>query len=78
MIAQVPSQRELSDAEIVDKIGRWMRQPEAQLFMERVEQKSKYALQGLKTAVDMHNVGRSQGQLDVLDWILRLRREEED
>lgn len=68
----------LSEAEITDKIGRWLRQPEAQLFMDRIEEKQRRAMSELRNADDVLSTGRSQGQLYVLDWILRLRREEED
>lgn len=68
----------MNEAEIVDKIGRWLRQPDAQLFMEKVEERTRTAMSTLRNSTDLHGVGQAQGQLKILDWILRLRREESE
>ena len=66
----------MNEAEIADKISRWLKQPEAEFFMERVFEKQKRTVTALKNNIDLLEIGRNQGQLYILDWILRLREGE--
>ena len=59
----------------MDKIGRYLRMSEGQFFMERVEERHRRTLGSLRNNIDLIEIGRSQGQLNILDWILRMREE---
>jgi hypothetical protein len=64
---------ELSETEIIDKIGRMLRTPEGELLMTKVREKHRYFLSILRNTTDLVEMGRAQGQLFVLAWILELR-----
>lgn len=65
----------MNEAEILDRIGRYLRQADGQYFIDRVQERQKRAMSSLKNNIDLLEIGRNQGQLVVLDWILRMREE---
>lgn len=61
------------EAEISDKIARLLRSPEGKIFMQRLEERRTRCYGSLRENSELLQIGRSQGRVDILDWILSMR-----
>jgi hypothetical protein len=58
-----------------DKARRWMRMDDAKTVIERAQIKHTNAIRSLRDSRELLDIGRYQGQLEILDWFLKLREE---
>ena len=58
------------------KIAKFLRQPEANEFFQRVYEKQQQENRSLRTCTDLLGIGRYQGKLEIIDWLLKLKEEE--
>ena len=59
--------------EEAEKISRFLRQDDAKLFLEHVSDRYRKCVSSLRGNSELIEVGRSQGRLEILDWILKLK-----
>lgn len=63
----------LTQIEVDDKISRALRTPEGELLMEKVRERRHRVVTDMAVCDDILEMGRNQGKLTILDWIMRMR-----
>lgn len=59
--------------DVADKISRYLRQDDGKRFWEVIQNRRWQVSNALKNNSELIEVGRSQGRLDILDWLLSLK-----
>ena len=59
-----------------DKISRYLRLDDGAPFLDELHQRRNRVYGSLKGASEIITIGRYQGQLEILDWIITTLREE--
>jgi hypothetical protein len=60
---------------IWDKIARLLRTDDGKLLLEKVDNRHKWHIKNLQVAHDLIEIGREQGRLEILEWLLTMRED---
>jgi hypothetical protein len=60
---------------IYDKIRRFLQLDDARPLLSRVEDRRNRCLGSLRGNTELIEIGRSQGRLEILDWLLGLKED---
>lgn len=63
------------DKVLLDKISRYLRLDDAKPFFEKIADRRNRVIGSLQGNSELIEIGRSQGRLEILNWILNLREE---
>lgn len=58
-----------------DKTRKLLRQDDAKSFVERLQERRQEEYSRLKNASDLVQIGRGQGRVDILEWLLSLKED---
>lgn len=58
-----------------DKTQKWFRNEDGKSFLEYIRQKYVQEDRQLRSASDLITIGRYQGKLEILEWLIKLREE---
>lgn len=59
----------------VDKIRRLLRSEDSRTLVERLQQRWREEYNTVRSSRELIEIGRAQGKLEIIDWILKLREE---
>jgi len=59
----------------LDKISRFLRLDDARPFLEKIVDRRNRCLGSLRGNTEIIEIGRSQGRVEILEWILNLKEE---
>ena len=65
-----------SDGIDASKTQRWLHNEDGKTFIERLLRRKLEEYSGLRSSRELIEIGRYQGKLEIIDWILRLREEQ--
>lgn len=68
-------QQQSQDAVVLDKIQRFLRLTDGKPFFERLEERRSRAYSSLRSNSELIEVGRSQGRIEILEWIMNMKEE---
>jgi len=71
----MPMEHSVDEKVLFDKISRFLRLDDARPFLAKVEDRRNRCLGSLRGNTELIEVGRSQGRIEILDWILSLKEE---
>jgi hypothetical protein len=60
---------------LLEKISRFLRLDDARPLLSRIEDRRNKCLSSLRANTELIEIGRSQGRIEILDWLLKLKED---